>query len=351
MTQFGNVKAFASFNNDEGLSEFEFTQRPLTEDDILVDILYCGICHSDIHQARNELGSTIFPLVPGHEIVGVVKKCGENVSKFKIGDYVGVGCMVGSCNHCSYCTRNTEQHCKEMLFTFNSIDPKANRQTFGGYATEIIANQKFVFSIGKNLQKNLPASAPLLCAGVTTYSPIKKWAKKGDRVAILGLGGLGHMAIKFANSFGCEVTVLSTSVSKKEDAIKLGANNFELSNAENISKLKGKFDLIINTLSGEIDYNTYLQMLDVGGVMVLLGAQPKPSTLRAGSVIYGEKIVTGSLIGGTEITQEMLDYCNENNIFANVETINMQDVNEAFERVVKSDVKYRFVIDMQSLKS
>jgi uncharacterized zinc-type alcohol dehydrogenase-like protein len=344
------VKAFASFNEKDDLREFEFTQRELTEDDILVDILYCGVCHSDLHIAKNDFGRTIFPIVPGHEIIGIVKECGKNVSKLKIGDYVGVGCLVGSCGHCIRCKQDTEQHCKDYIMTFNSRDDKANRQTFGGYATEIIANQKFVYSIGKNLQKNLPATASLLCAGITTYAPLKRWAKKGDRVAILGLGGLGHMAIKFANSFGCEVTVLSTSPNKKEDALKLGAKHFELSTPENLSKLLGKFDVIISTISGEIDYASYMQTLDIYGVIVLLGIHPTPSALRSGSVIYGEKIVTGSLIGGTTQTQEMLDYCDANNIFCDIEIINMQDINRAYQRMLKSDVKYRFVIDMKSLK-
>ncbi len=293
------------------------------------------------------MGGTIYPIVPGHEIIGQITQIGQNVKNFSIGEVVGIGCMVGACKQCDSCTEHKEQFCNQTIFTYNSQDTISKRQTFGGYATEIIANQDFVLKIGENLQKSLSRTAPLLCAGITTYSPLKKWiTKEGMKVAILGLGGLGHIAIKLANSMGAEVTVLSTSPSKELDAKNLGAHHFELTTQKDaFTKLTNKFDVIINSVSANLDYNPYMSTLKTEGVMVLLGIQPNPSTIDAMSLIYGQKILTGSLIGGIKETQEMLDYCNKHNILCDIEEINISDINNAYERMLKSDVKYRFVIN------
>jgi uncharacterized zinc-type alcohol dehydrogenase-like protein len=258
--------------------------------------------------------------------------------------------MVSSCKTCSTCKDSEEQFCESLLWTYNSFESKSGRQTFGGYATEIIVNQDFVFRIGPNLQKDLARTAPLLCAGITTYSPLKQWGvKKGDKVAIMGLGGLGHMAIKFAHSFGCEVTVFSTSESKREDAIKLGADHFVVTSSKHdMEELNNKFDLILNTVSGNIEYTTYVQLLKPRGKMILLGIQPQPSVVPAGALVVGKRILAGSLIGGIKETQEMLDYCDKHNIFSDIELIKMTEINESYERMMKADVKYRFVIDIQN---
>ena len=344
------VKSYASLNASSQLAPFSFDQRELTENDVLIDILYCGVCHSDVHQARNEWGGSMFPMVPGHEIIGKVTQVGSNVKNHNVGDVVGIGCMVSSCKTCHTCQDNEEQFCGDLLWTYNSFEKKAGRQTFGGYATEIIANQDFVLKIGANLKKDLARTAPLLCAGITTYSPLKQWGiKKGDKVAIMGLGGLGHMAIKFAHSFGCEVTVLSTSKNKEEDAMKLGADHFVVtSNKDDIMQLNNKFDFILNTVSANIEYATYLQLLKPRGKMILVGIQPQPSVVPAGALVMGKRVLAGSLIGGIKETQEMLDYCDKHNIFSDIEVIKMEEINEAYERMMKADVKYRFVIDIQN---
>lgn len=345
-----NIQAYASLNATSKLTPFKFNQREMDENDVLIEILYCGVCHSDVHQARNEWGGSMFPMVPGHEIVGKVTKVGNAVKNYKEGDFVGVGCMVSSCKKCSTCAENEEQFCNELLWTYNSFEEKAKRQTFGGYSTEIVANQDFVLKIGANLQKDLARTAPLLCAGITTYSPLKQWGiEKGHKVAIMGLGGLGHMAIKFAASFGCDVTVLSTSESKKDDAFKLGAHHFVVTkNHSEMAKLNNTFDFILNTVSANLEYSNYLQLLKPKGKMVLVGIQPQPSTVPAGALVMGKRVLAGSLIGGIKETQEMLDYCDKHNIFSDIETIKMEEINEAYERMMKADVKYRFVIDIKN---
>lgn len=344
------IKAYAQQSATSPLEPFQFNQREITNSDVIIEILYCGVCHSDIHQARNEWGGSMFPIVPGHEIIGKVTKVGSDVKNFQIGEIVGVGCMVASCKTCDSCKENEEQFCDAKIWTYNSFEEKAGRQTFGGYATEIIANKDFVLKIGTNLQKDLARTAPLLCAGITTYSPLKQWGvKKGDKVAVMGLGGLGHMAIKFAHSFGAEVTVLSTSDSKKQDALNLGADHFIVTkNASEMAKLNNTFDFILNTVSANIEYAKYLLLLKPKGKMVLVGIQPKPSAVPAGVLVTGKRILAGSLIGGIKETQEMLDYCNDHNIFSDIEIIKMNEINEAYERMLKSDVKYRFVIDIQN---
>jgi len=344
------VKAYASLNANSQLAPFSFDQRALTENDVLIDILYCGVCHSDIHQARNEWGGSMFPMVPGHEIVGKVIKIGSDVKNYRVGDIVGVGCMVSSCKTCPTCQDHEEQFCESLIWTYNSFEKKAGRQTFGGYATEIVVNQDFVLKIGSNLQQDLARTAPLLCAGITTYAPLKQWGvKKGDKVAIMGLGGLGHMAIKFAHSFGCEVTVLSTSESKREDAIKLGADHFVVNNNKHdMAQLNNKFDFILNTVSANIEYTTYIKLLKPRGKMVLVGIQPIPSLVPAGALVMGKRVLAGSLIGGIKETQEMLDYCDKQNIFSDIELVKMNEINESYERMMKADVKYRFVIDIKN---
>ena len=346
------IKAYSAQNAQSDLAPFSFTQRALQNDEVLVDILYCGVCHSDIHQTRNEWGGSMYPMVPGHEIVGRVKAVGKQVKNFTLGEIVGIGCLVDACHHCAHCDAHEEQFCNDAVFTYNTLDKhtQPQRPTFGGYAQQIIAQQAMVLKIGENLQKNLAAATPLLCAGITTYSPLKAWnVKKGTKVAVLGLGGLGHMAVKLAAAMGAEVTVLSTSPSKKADAQRLGAQHFYLVNdSATFDTLANHFDIIINTVSANIDYNPYLFLLKVKGVMLLLGIQPSPSTVMALPLVMGKRIITGSLIGGIQETQEMLDFCNQHNIFSDIEMIAMHQINEAYDRTLKSDVKYRFVIDIQN---
>lgn len=349
-TEGNSIKSYAALSASEPLKPFDFNQRAMQENDCIIEILYCGVCHSDIHQARNEWGGSTFPMVPGHEIIGKVKSIGSGVKNFKVGETVGVGCLVSSCKKCETCNNNEEQFCAKGVFTYNSVDPISGTSTYGGYAKEIICHEEFVLKIGSNLSKDLARTAPLLCAGITTYSPMKQWGvKKGDKVAILGLGGLGHMAVKFAVSFGCEVTVLSTSPSKESDAKKLGAHHFKITtNPETITELAGSFDFILNTVSANIDYKTYVNMLKTAGKMVIVGVQPEEASVSAAPFVMGKRILAGSLIGGIKETQEMLDYCNENNIFSDIEVIKMNEINTAYERMLKSDVKYRFVIDIAS---
>ncbi len=320
--------------------------------DVLIDILYCGVCHSDIHQARDEWGGSIFPMVPGHEIVGRVKQVGAHVTKFKPGDMAGVGCMVDSCRDCDPCRRDLEQFCQRgAAFTYNGTEMDRKTPTYGGYSTQVVVDERFTLKVPDGLD---PAgAAPLLCAGITTYSPLRQWAcKPGDKVGVVGLGGLGHMAVKLAASMGAEVTMLSTSRRKEEDARRLGAKGFALtSDEETFKKLAGTFDLIINTISAPHDYNQYLGMLKVQGTMVLVGVPPEAVPVSAFSLISGNRRLAGSLIGGIKETQEMLDYCGKHKIVSDVEVIPIQKINEAYERVIKGDVRYRFVIDIASLKA
>lgn len=349
MTQ---VKAFAAKKADAPLAPFQLDRREVGETDVEIEILFCGVCHSDIHTARNEWGATMYPVVPGHEIVGKVSKVGSNVTAHKVGDTVGVGCFVDSCGYCGNCENDLEQYCENgNSQTYNAYLQDKKTITYGGYSSHIVVTEKFVLKVSEKL--DLAAVAPLLCAGITTYSPLKHWnCKKGDKVAVVGLGGLGHMAVKIASSMGAEVTMLSRSPEKAKDAEKLGAHHFMLTTDENNMKsMAGSFDLIINTVSAKHDYNEYLALLKTNGTMVLLGVPPEAVPVGAVSLIFGRRSLAGSLVGGIKETQEMLDYCAEHNIVSDIELINIDQINEAYERTLKGDVHYRFVIDMASLKN
>lgn len=344
------VKSYAAKSADKPLEPYQLDRREPGDHDIEIKILYCGVCHSDIHTARNEWGGTMYPVVPGHEIVGKVTRTGSKVSKFKVGDTVGVGCFVDSCGHCRNCAEDNEQYCENgHSQTYNSFLQDKKTITYGGYSSHIVVTEKFVLSVSDKLP--LEKVAPLLCAGITTYSPLKHWnVKKGDKLAVVGLGGLGHMAVKIAASMGAEVTVLSRSKSKEKDARELGAHHFELTtDKDNMKRLGSSFDFIIDTVSAEHDYNEYLALLRTNGVMVLLGVPPTPSDVAAFYLIGGRRSLVGSLVGGIKATQEMLDYCAEHNITSDVEMINIDQINEAYERTLAGDVHYRFVIDMASL--
>jgi uncharacterized zinc-type alcohol dehydrogenase-like protein len=333
------------------LAPFEIARRETGPDDVRIEILYCGICHSDVHQVRDEWFPGIYPMVPGHEIVGRVTKVGENVRKLTVGDLAGVGCMVDSCLSCDPCSRDREQFClKGPAFTYNGTEMDRSTPTYGGYSTEIVVKERFTLKVPAGLDP--AAAAPLLCAGITTYSPLRQWnCKRGDRVAVVGLGGLGHMAVKLAAAMGAEVTMLSTSRWKEGDARRLGAHAFELTSApDTLTKLSGRFDVVIDTISVEHDLNAHLALLRTEGTMVLLGVPPVPSPVGAMSLIMGNKKLAGSLIGGIAATQEMLDFCGTRKIAADVEVIPIQKVNEAYERMIRSDVRYRFVVDVATLK-
>jgi uncharacterized zinc-type alcohol dehydrogenase-like protein len=341
---------FAAAAAKAPLASFAFECRDPREHDVAIDIHYCGICHSDIHQARDEWGGSIFPMVPGHEIAGVVASVGSKVTKFKVGDKVGVGCFVDSCRSCAQCQKGLEQYCaKGMTGTYNARD-RDGKPTYGGYSNKIVVDENYVLRIPGNLP--LDAAAPLLCAGITLYSPLSHWkAGPGKKVAIVGLGGLGHMGVKLAHAMGAEVTVLSHSLKKQADGKRLGADHFyATSDAATFEKLAGSFDLMICTVSGGIDWNQYLGLLKIDGTMVVVGIPEKQVPVGAFSLIMGRRSLAGSLIGGIKETQEMLDFCGKHNIACDIEIIPMQQVNEAYERVIKSDVRYRFVIDMASLK-
>ncbi|NQX43046.1 uncharacterized zinc-type alcohol dehydrogenase-like protein [Pedobacter steynii] len=344
------VKAYAAQKADKPLEPYQLTRREPGADDVEIKILYCGVCHSDIHTARNEWGGTMYPTVPGHEIVGKVSRVGGNVTRFKVGDTVGVGCFVDSCGHCNNCKDHQEQYCENgHTQTYNSFEQDKKTITYGGYSTHIVVTQGFVLNISDKLP--LEKVAPLLCAGITTYSPLKYWGvKKGDKLAVVGLGGLGHMAVKIASSMGAEVTMLSRSPGKAKDAEELGAHHFALTtDKEKMKELANSFDFIIDTVSAEHDYNEYLALLGTNGVMILLGVPPTPSDVQAFHLIFGRRSLVGSLVGGIKETQEMLDYCAEHNITSDVEMIRMDQINEAYERTLKGDVHYRFVIDMASI--
>ena len=343
--------AYAAASAKSPLAPYSIERRQPGPYDVLIDILYCGVCHSDIHQARGEWGQSSFPMVPGHEIVGRVKQVGERVGKFKVGDLAGVGCFVDSCRECDPCRRGLEQFCeKGAAFTYNSTEMDRRTPTYGGYSTQIVVAERYTLKIPAGLD---PAgAAPLLCAGITTYSPLRQWnCKKGDRVAVVGLGGLGHMAVKVAASMGAEVTVLSTSRSKEADARRLGAQAFEITKDEaTFRKLANRFDLIIDTVSAPHDYNKYLGILRPQGAMVIVGVPPEPTPVAAFSLVVGNKRLAGSMIGGIAETQEMLDYCARNKIVSDIEIIPVQNINQAYERTIRGDVRYRFVIDIGSLK-
>lgn len=329
---------------------FDFERREVGPHDVLIKILYCGICHSDIHQARDEWGRSLYPMVPGHEIAGKVVQVGTEVKKFKPNDIVGVGCFVDSCRTCNSCKETEEQFCeKHISFTYNSTEQDTKTPTYGGYSSQIVVDENYVLSISPKLK--LDSVAPLLCAGITTYSPLKRFnIGPGKRVAIVGLGGLGHMGVKFAAAMGAEVTLLSTSPSKEEDARRLGAKKFVVTtDPKNLEALTNYFDLILVTISAEYDVNQYLNLLRKGGVMVVVGIPEKALNLQPFSLIGKRRQIAGSLIGGIRETQEMLDYCAEKNITSDVEIIPIQKIEEAYERTIKSKVKFRFVIDMSSL--
>ncbi|MFN8297168.1 MAG: NAD(P)-dependent alcohol dehydrogenase [Chitinophagales bacterium] len=344
-------KAYAVHNPTDKLVPWNFERRELNENDILIDILYCGVCHSDIHQVRSEWFPGIYPMVPGHEIVGRITKVGSNVTKFKEGDLAGIGCMVDSCRECNNCKKGYEQFCEtgKTVFTYNGFEKDGKTPTYGGYSNKIVTHQDFVLHVSDKLP--LDGVAPLLCAGITTYSPLRKWnIGKGHKVAVLGLGGLGHMAVKFAVSFGAEVTVLSTSPNKETDAYKLGAHKFcNTKDKAQVKEYNNYFNFIIDTVSSEHDYDMYLKMLAANGVQVLVGIPSTPINFSAFSLLSNGRSISASSIGGIPETQEMLDYCAEHNIVSDVEVININYINEAYERVIKSDVKYRFVIDLATI--
>lgn len=344
------VNAYAAQTKTSPIAPFNINRREVGTNDVQIEILYSGICHSDIHQVRDEWGGSIYPMVPGHEIVGRVIKVGSEVKSFKVGDLAGVGCFVDSCRTCPGCLSHEEQYCDNgMVVTYNGLDKQGN-PTYGGYSTQIVVDEKYTLHVSDKLP--IEGVAPLLCAGITTYSPLRHWnIGKGHKVAIVGLGGLGHMGVKFAASFGADVTVLSTSASKKEDALALGAHHFEITkDADTMKKLAGTFDFILNTVSAQHDYNEYLNLLKLDGTMVVVGVPPHPSPVQAFNLIGKRRSLAGSLIGGIKQTQEMLDYCAEHNIVSEVEVIKADYINEAYERTIKADVRYRFVIDIASMK-
>lgn len=344
------IPAYAAFSPTEKLKPHSINRRTPGAEDVQIDIKFCGVCHSDVHTAKGEWEGTQYPVVPGHEIVGVVTAVGGSVKKYKVGDKVGVGCMVNSCQECSSCAESLEQYCENgFVGTYNGTD-KDGTPTYGGYSTMIVVNEKFVLRIPENLP--LDAAAPLLCAGITTYSPLRHWkAGKGTKVAVMGLGGLGHMAVKLGSAMGAHVTILSHSEKKRADGERLGAHEFlVLKSEDDFTKNANKFDLIINTVSANIGIDQYAGLLKRDGTMVLLGAPPKPHEIPAFTLVMGRRSVAGSLIGGIKETQEMLDFCGQHNIVSDIEKIAMNQINEAYERMIRGDVKYRFVIDLQSLK-
>ncbi|GKS66179.1 alcohol dehydrogenase [Nitrospira sp.] len=344
------TKGFAAMTAKEKLQPFSFERRDVGPQDILITISHCGICHSDIHQTRDEWGISLFPMVPGHEIVGTVSQVGAAVTAFKVGDRAGVGCFVDSCRTCGACREGLEQYCNGgTVWTYSGQD-KERRITQGGYSTQIVVDENYVLRIPDSL--SLPGAAPLLCAGITTYSPLRQWGVgRYHKLAVVGLGGLGHMAVKIAKALGTEVTVLSTSEAKQKDAIRLGAANFAVSSdPQTFTKLQGYFHYILDTVSAPHDYNAYLNLLKTDGTMILVGAPETPTPVQAFSLIFKRRRLAGSLIGGIRETQEMLDFCAQHQIESDIELIPIQQVNEAYERVLRGDVRYRFVIDMASLK-
>lgn len=348
-----NTKAFGTKAADALLEEMTIARREVLPKDVEIEILYCGVCHSDLHTARNDWGGSLYPAVPGHEIVGRVTKVGNEVTKLKVGDLAGVGCLVDSCHTCDSCKQDLEQYCLNgFTGTYNGKDKHIGGHTFGGYSEKVVVDEHFVLKVPANL--NLAAVAPLLCAGITTWSPLRHWkVGKGSKVAVVGLGGLGHMAIKLAKGLGAEVTLFSRTPDKIQDAIELGADSVIIStDDQQMKSVSGKYDLIIDTVPYVHDVNPYVATLNINGTLVLVGylggLEPILNTVP---MIMGRKSVAGSVIGGIAETQEMLDFCGEHNIVSEIEIIKMQEINEAYERMLKSDVRYRFVIDMDSLKS
>jgi alcohol dehydrogenase (NADP+) len=345
------VHGYASKQAKGQLTLYEFERREPRDHDVVIDIQYCGICHSDIHQVSDEWGGSTFPMVPGHEIAGVVSQVGTNVNHYKVGERVGVGCFVDSCRKCSPCRDGLEQYCIEgCTLTYNGFERDGKTPTQGGYSNKIVVNDDYVLKIPNGLP--LPRAAPLMCAGVTLYSPLRHWnAGPGKKVGIIGLGGLGHMGVKIAHALGAEVTVLSHSLHKQEDGRRMGADHFvATSDPMTFEKLKGSFDMIINTVSVELDMNSYLNLLRLDGTMVIVGLPEKELSFGASSLTNARRRLAGSVIGGIQETQEMLEFCDKHKIYCDIELTPIQRVNEAYQRVVNSDVKYRFVIDMKSLE-
>jgi len=347
-----NIKAFGTEAAEAALQQLNINRRTPTPHDVAIDILYCGVCHSDLHTARNEWHGTVYPCVPGHEIVGKIVSVGQHVTEFKVGDYAAVGCMVDSCRECQYCAEGLEQYCETgMIGTYNAPDKHLGTQTYGGYSESVVVDEAFVIKVPQNL--DLAATAPLLCAGITTYSPLKHWkVGPGQKVGVVGLGGLGHMAVKLAKAMGAEVIVFTTSPSKVEDAKRLGADDVVLSKDEaQMKRYAGKLHFVLDAVSAQHDINVYLNLLRVDGSLALVGAPEHPLPVAAFSIIPFRRSLAGSMIGGIAETQEMLDFCGEHDIVSDIEMIDIQQINEAYDRLLKGDVKYRFVIDMASLKN
>ncbi|QSE97032.1 NAD(P)-dependent alcohol dehydrogenase [Fulvivirga lutea] len=346
-----SVKAFGAASSESDLAQLSIDRRDVQPNDVKIDILYCGVCHSDIHTVHNDWGGTKYPSVPGHEIIGRVTEVGNKVSNYKVGDLVGVGCLVDSCRTCASCQEDLEQYCENgMVPTYNGADKHLGGHTFGGYSETIVVDKDFVLKVPENIDPK--AAAPLLCAGITTWSPLRHWnVKKGDKVGVIGLGGLGHMGVKFANALGARVVMITSSESKRETAKELGAHDVLISkNSDEMKKHANSFDFLLNTIPVKHDLNPYVGLLKRDATMCMVGAIEPLEPMHGGLVILKRRNIAGSLIGGIKETQEMLDFCGEHNIVCDIEMINMQDINEAYERVMKADVKYRFVIDMKSLK-
>lgn len=347
-----NVDAYAAHASDKDLEPFEIERRDITADDVKIEIEYCGVCHSDIHQVRDDWGNSMYPVVPGHEIVGRVTEVGDNVSNFSEGDLVGVGCMVDSCQECSSCKQDLEQYCENgAVMTYNGPDEHLGGHTYGGYSEQVVVDKEFVLDMPENIDTN--AAAPLLCAGITTWSPLSHWeVGEGDKVGVIGLGGLGHMGVKFADALGAEVVMITRSPEKADDAKRLGADEVLISTDDDqMAAHRGSFDFLLNTIPVGHDLDPYIQLLGLDATMVLVGAIEPLEEMHGGGLIMGRKRVAGSVIGGIKETQEMLNFCGEHDITCDVEMIDIQNINEAYERVINSDVKYRFVIDMDSLKN
>ena len=346
-----NVRSYAAHSPTGRLGLFNFDRRSPRADDVVIEILYCGVCHSDLHSVRNDWGNARYPMVPGHEIIGRVVEVGPQVTRLKAGDSVGVGCMVDSCQHCAACGKGWEQYCENgATYTYNGKDPVDGSRTHGGYSERVVVKEGFVVRVPDNL--DLAAAAPLLCAGITTYSPLRHWkVGAGSRVAIVGLGGLGHMGLKLAKAMGAEVTLFSRSPGKEADARRLGADHIVIStDAAQMASVAGRFDLIIDTVPYVHDVNPYVPTLATGGTLVMVGYLGPLDDFNSGPLVLSRKALAGSLIGGIAETQEMLDFCGQHGITSDIEVIRIQDINEAYERLLKSDVKYRFVINMSSLK-
>jgi uncharacterized zinc-type alcohol dehydrogenase-like protein len=347
-----STKAYAAQTAASPMAPFEIQRRQPTEEDVAIDILYCGVCHSDLHQARNEWNNTIYPVVPGHEIVGRVTAVGKNVKKFRAGDIAAVGCMVDSCRTCVNCLRGLEQYCLRFpVFTYNSPDKYSGGMTYGGYSESVVVSEAFVLKVPAKLDP--AAAAPLLCAGITTYSPLRHWkVGPGQKVGIVGLGGLGHMGVKFAHALGAHVVLFTTSPGKVADGKRLGADEVVVSrNTDEMQKHAGTFDFILDAVSADHDLNAYLSLLKLDGTLTLVGAPEKPLPVSAFNLLLPRKQLAGSAIGGIAETQEMLDFCADHGFASDIEMIGIQQINAAYERLLKGDVKYRFVIDMATLKA